>query len=76
MRTCVFVRWKWQNVLLQKGTLSFSPTVYTSSAARGEAAPEVSKGDLYIKQKKNVPIESFVTTASDFPVSHLIEPFF
>ena len=40
-----------------------------------EAAPEVSTGKVHITQNKHVPIEWFVTTASHFPVSLLIEPF-
>ena len=39
-----------------------------------EAVPEVSKGREY-NPEEHVPIELFVTTASHFPVPHLIEPF-
>ena len=39
-----------------------------------EAVPEVSKGREYYP-KEHGPIESFVTTPSHFPVSHLMELF-
>ena len=58
------------------GSSTLPTSTILISVVPHEAVPEVSKGKIHIAQNKHVPIEWFVTTASHFPVSHLIEPFF